>query len=462
MLSSRRFYLLITLVAWLSTWADAQAQTSEPLHVLEGKGLQKSGNWLIVPEEAQFVQDMHEGYIEKSKMFQAQEQARHADTRGQSSKLELARLIAQLAQVQKWASSARTSRDHNAAVQEMNSVTAKIMGLQAADPEKKARQAWATATTLIGEFTETVLKLRRQYDALLPRYAALARDPEVKTAIERLNQLGEPQYALGPNVGQQKRLESLESLVMADSVPIRRGSDGLWHVSVIVNGKRSEEMAIDSGASIVVLPMRTARAAGITLGPGVPVARMMMASGGRVEGKIVLADSLRVGRFVAENVECVVMPEQLKDAPALLGQSFLQRFRQTIDAGRGRWDLASLHDPGNQPPKPASPPKPMETGGPTKPEIDLTEQLRRLLEVSGSDERAAKTAEVKLDGHAAIFHAGRHHEAAGLKQLLGDPHEIRKIDLPGHADWELWTWGKMQVLVDPQGITRYYAIKASQ
>jgi clan AA aspartic protease (TIGR02281 family) len=453
---------LIVLLAWLPTWADAQAQTPEPLQVLEGKGLQKSGNWLVVPEEVQFGQALHEGYVKKGKMLQAQEQARHAETSGQSKKLELARLIAQLAQVQKRYSSARTPRDRNAAIQEINSVTAKIVGLQAADPEKKTRQAWATVTTLIGEFTEMVLKLRRQYDALLPRYADLARDPDVKTAIERLNQPGEAQYALGPSTSQRKRLEGLESLVLADSVPIRRGSDGLWHVSVIVNGKRSDEMAIDSGASIVMLPMRTAQAAGITVGPSAPVVHMVMASGGQVEAKVVMADSLRVGRFVAENVECTVLPEQLKDAPALLGQSFLQRFRQTIDAGRGRWELASLQDPGNQPLKPLSPPKPMEAATASKPEIDPNEQLRRLLEVPGGDERAAQTAEVKLDGHAVTFHAGRHHEAAGLQQILGPPHEIRKIDLPGHADWELWTWGKVQVLVDPQGMTRYYAIKASQ
>jgi clan AA aspartic protease (TIGR02281 family) len=461
-LGSRRFYQLIAVVAWLPMGVMAQAQAPEPLPILEGKGLQKSGNWLLLPEEVQFGQDLHEGYVKKSKLYQVQEQARRADASGQTNKVELARLVGQLAQLQKRLSSARAPGDRRNLIQETNSVTAKILGLQAADPEKKARQAWATATTLIGEFTETVLKLRRQYDVLLPRYDALARDPDVKAAIDRLNQSGEGPYALGPSTNQRKWLEGLESLVMADSVPIRRGRDGLWHVSVIVNGKRSEEMAIDSGASIVVLPMHTAQAAGITVGPGAPGVRMMVASGGQVEAKTVVAESLRVGRFVAENVECAVMPEQLKDAPALLGQSFLQRFRQTIDAGRGRWELASLQESGSQPLTPPPAPKPMETAAPNKPEIDLTEQLRRLLEVSGSDERAAKTAEVKLDDHAVTFHAGRHHEAAGLKQLFGEPHEIRKVDLPGHTDWELWTWGKVQVLVDPLGTTRYYAIKASQ
>jgi clan AA aspartic protease (TIGR02281 family) len=437
--------------------AVARPQTPEPLSILEGKGLHKSGNWLLLPEELQFAQDLHDGYTKKTRLRQAREQARRAEASAQSSKLDLARLIAQLSQIQRRLAAARSAREHNALLPELNAVTAKIMGLQAVDHEKKAREAWTAVSGLIGDFTQAVLKLRRQYDALPPRYADLAQDPQVKAALAQLNQPGAAPYALGPNASQEKRLASLESLVLADSVPIRRGRDGLWHVSVIWNGKGTVEMAIDSGATVCVLPMQAAREVGITAGPGAPVSRMTLANGSRVDARIVVAESLRVGRFVAENVECAIMPEELKDVPPLLGQSFLQRFQQTIDAAHGRWELVSLQDPAN--PQAASfASQATETSSANRPRPDPTELLRRLLAVPDDDPRSARAVEVRLDGGAMTFRAGRQYEAAGLKQLLGEPRAVRNPNLPGHADWELWTWGKVQVLIDPQGMTRYYTL----
>lgn len=456
-------YILFNMTLTLAC-APALAAPPEPLEMLQAKGLQRSGNWLLLPEEVQLAQDLHEGYVKKSKMIQAQEQARRAEAAGQSSKLELARLIGQMAQLQRKLPLARGPRERTAAAADINALVSRIATLQATDPEKKARQTWAAVTSTIGDYTQTVVKLRQQYDDLLPRYAALQRDPQVKSAIEQLNADGQAQYALGPGSGQRKRLENLESLVMADTVPLRRGADGLWHVSVLVNGKASQDMAIDSGASIVLLPMRAAQAAGITPGPTAPTLRMVVASGGQVDARMVVADSLRVGRFVAENVECAVLPENFKDVPALLGQSFLQRFRQTIDASRSRWELASVQDPTKQDATKAdakSPPlpQPPEPALSSRAETAAAEPLPRLLEITGDDPRAAKTVDVQLDGGAVTFHSSRLYEAAGLRQLVGPPRQVHKLNLPGHNDWELWTWEKVQVLVDPQGMTRYYAVK---
>jgi hypothetical protein len=38
-------------------------------------------------------------------------------------------------------------------------------------------------------------------------------------------------------------------------------------------------------------------------------------------------------------------------------------------------------------------------------------------------------------------------------------HRSHKVSLPQNTQWELRTWGKLLVMVDKQGTTRYWAIK---
>ena len=118
---------------------------------------------------------------------------------------------------------------------------------------------------VLGDFTQAVVKLRRRFDAYIKTYAALARDPEVKAAMEQLNPEGsKPQYVLGPTPSRRKLLEGLESLVLADSVPVHREAGGLWVAAVTFNDKVTHDLEIDSGASTVVLPWNVAKEVGLT------------------------------------------------------------------------------------------------------------------------------------------------------------------------------------------------------
>ncbi|HEV3299917.1 MAG TPA: hypothetical protein VG055_09750, partial [Planctomycetaceae bacterium] len=50
-----------------------------------------------------------------------------------------------------------------------------------------------------------------------------------------------------------------------------------------------------------------------------------------VKGKRVLLDSVRVGKFPAEHVEADVLPPEAKNAPLLLGMTFLSKFNVSIN-----------------------------------------------------------------------------------------------------------------------------------
>jgi hypothetical protein len=56
-----------------------------------------------------------------------------------------------------------------------------------------------------------------------------------------------------------------------------------------------------------------------------------VADGSKVNSKQVVLDSVRVGKFKAEHVECVVLPPEAKNAPTLLGMTFLSRFNFSIN-----------------------------------------------------------------------------------------------------------------------------------
>jgi hypothetical protein len=63
---------------------------------------------------------------------------------------------------------------------------------------------------------------------------------------------------------------------------------------------------------------------------------MQMADGHVVEGKKLVAGSIRVGKFEVEKVDVVVMPASLPNAASLLGQSFLKHFTYKIDTANSK------------------------------------------------------------------------------------------------------------------------------
>jgi predicted aspartyl protease len=59
--------------------------------------------------------------------------------------------------------------------------------------------------------------------------------------------------------------------------------------------------------------------------------QMVVASGAKFKSKLVTLDSVRVGKFTAEKVECLILPPEATNAPILLGMTYLGRFNFTIN-----------------------------------------------------------------------------------------------------------------------------------
>jgi predicted aspartyl protease len=65
-----------------------------------------------------------------------------------------------------------------------------------------------------------------------------------------------------------------------------------------------------------------------------------------VEARLVIAKSVRVGKFAVENVECTVLPAELTNAPPLLGMTFLGNYNCRLNTEAGTMTLTKVSVPG--------------------------------------------------------------------------------------------------------------------
>lgn len=92
-------------------------------------------------------------------------------------------------------------------------------------------------------------------------------------------------------------------------------------------------LIVDTGASTLVLPASTAEQLGFN--PESLQAGESQTASGRVKVKVGVLASVKVGSAIAENVPVSFIADQRLQGTMLLGMSFLQRFRVTIDDAAG-------------------------------------------------------------------------------------------------------------------------------
>ena len=116
---------------------------------------------------------------------------------------------------------------------------------------EKTQAAHSAANEAREAYIQAILDLRKLADSISSQYQSKAAESGVKAAIDQLNQATGKSYALTPSRKFQialKRLKSLEETVLSESIQLRRSSGGTLLASVVINGKHTQEMIVDSGA----------------------------------------------------------------------------------------------------------------------------------------------------------------------------------------------------------------------
>ena len=319
------------------------------MKVLESQGLKRSVSNFALPEETDFNKQMRAAESLKKKLGDAEHEATEATRKVDDKKKTIVSYLQKRRELRVQLDRTSNFNLHNKIVNDLNELGDRITLMQQSDAEEKAMAtSRAAANKLTEEYVEQILQLRQRYDKVKAKYADLAANAEVAQAIDEYNKDADKKLTLGPTSGFNsagRKLKTLEEIVLSDSIKLRRGPGGLWYVTAVFNGKYPEEMAIDTGASIIALPAKMARDAGLTPTADSPQVQLQMADGHTVEGRMIYADKVRVGKFSAEHVECAVLPPEFSEASPLLGLSFWRNFIFKIDTEKAQLVMSKVDVP---------------------------------------------------------------------------------------------------------------------
>jgi aspartyl protease family protein len=209
----------------------------------------------------------------------------------------------------------------------MNALAAKVKEAidSQKDLEEAANKVPSEART---KFVDSLNAVAPKVEALAAKYKELAADPAVKAALDKVSARGNPKLAAGPSPDFTKAIDEVatwRSQLDSEAIPLRE-SHGVYTVEAILNGGEPLRLLVDTGASHVTLPFEVAEKLNLTPGENDATVQMKLANGAIIEGKLMTLKSVRVGRFTAANVSCVVLQQGLPDPPIILGTSFLNRF----------------------------------------------------------------------------------------------------------------------------------------
>jgi clan AA aspartic protease (TIGR02281 family) len=313
---------------------------ADPEAFLKAKGLRRVDPFFALIEETELGKKMAGLDRLKKAVIDGQKQEAAAEREETKKKAAVVECL-------KRRTALRAQLQQNPPANIYNNIVSQInqLGDQAILLEKEVNEnspvkpAQAAANKSREAYVQQLLEIRQLDNRLQEKYADLVADPKVAEMIDAYNKAHGKSLKLGPSASlasNDRKLKKFEETVLSDSIDIRRDRSQLWELSVVFNGKDPQIIDLDTGASLVALSYQAAKAAGLTPSENDPTIQMQMADGHVVEGKKLVAGSIRVGKFEVEKVDVVVMPASLPNAASLLGQSFLKHFTYKIDTANSK------------------------------------------------------------------------------------------------------------------------------
>ncbi|MFT3880303.1 MAG: retropepsin-like aspartic protease [Gemmatales bacterium] len=325
------------IVASLSLWssvvsADDRSSNNDQL---KQKGYKLMGDVVAATEES----DVEKAFSAVKKNYKTALDAKQKVTAAEKEAEQNRELIKQLSsrriQLGNLMAAQTTVAARNQVTLQFNLVTDELNMRNEMDQKGEAlSKAKAAYSTPRNDYFNSVLSMRESIDKTNEKYAAAGKDTSLEALIEAVGKTEKKKVTLGPSknfVQTVKDFAFYESLIMSDKIPLVKRS-GTYSIEVTLNTKTPVKMIFDTGASSISLPYEMAVKAGLKPDEAKQKVRVSIANGQVVEGKRMKLDSVRVGKFELKNVECIVMPEDSPNVPALLGGSFLNNFKYEVDA----------------------------------------------------------------------------------------------------------------------------------
>ncbi|MBB3209637.1 aspartyl protease family protein [Rhodopirellula rubra] len=184
------------------------------------------------------------------------------------------------------------------------------------------------------KYAESVFQARKRITDLTQAITEDLQDPKVQIAIDVMHanfDVPKEVDAMSILRALDNRLRDFEKEVFRETIPLDVGSNGSLFTMVSVN-QQAIRMVIDSGATLITLPADAAAKLHVTVPDDAPVVPLVLANGGKINGRRVVLETVRVGQFEAKDVEAVVLEPIAANAEPLLGLSFLDRYKFELDS----------------------------------------------------------------------------------------------------------------------------------
>lgn len=230
---------------------------------------------------------------------------------------------------------------HNAMVLRMNRMVADMKAAKLA-LEGFDEQAKKLSSANKTKYVDELMKLNGKTAALKQKYSALAEDANVKASLAKVNLVANPKVTISSAEFQAAvdELNKWQSAIESEAIAMRE-ENGTFKVEVLLNGE-PHQMCVDTGATSVCLPFEVAAKLKLVPAETDPIIDLKLADGSVIQGRAMTLATVRVGRFTANNVECVVLQQGLPDPAIILGGSFLNRYIVNMDPSKKELQLTEV------------------------------------------------------------------------------------------------------------------------
>jgi aspartyl protease family protein len=306
-----------------------------------GKVIQMTGNATITRALSSLTKEKRELRKLRDEWQQVVDQLTFVRNEIERLNVQYGELNLQLARV------VNNTTANNQLVALINATSAKMKTLAAQRERLKGTIAEKRGDVNTAEvnYTETVLAIRDDFSSTREQLVASLEDDEVQIALQVMHRNFEtPQVVTADLIlaSLDKRIGKIESEIFQEAVPLQARGGSLF--ADVVVGNKKTKMVVDSGATMISLPMRVAGELGVKIPADARELQLVLADGRSIPAHAVTLPRVRVGRFEVENVDAAVLAAVADDAEPLLGMSFLGNFKFELDAGEKTLKLLSVED----------------------------------------------------------------------------------------------------------------------
>jgi len=334
---------------------NAAAITLSPAEAkaaLEGAGFKVSVSGIALPAEAEFAKLVKDITVVRKNYIAAEKELLAAEAELDLVKTTITQLKAKEVELNAaFAAGNLTVENHNRLVGALNAIGGQIdLGTQQQGKSTdKVKAARGKSNAAREAYTEKLLEVRTAADKVEQTWSKAAADPKNQAALAKVNDVLKKSLALKPTpvyIVAERQLAQLEDKILSENIPLRDDDSTLW-ASVVIDGKHTKEMIVDSGAQSLALPYALAKEMGLEPQSTDPRITLVLADGREIPGFLKTIGTVRVGKFLVEGVECVVMDESAIAARPLLGMSFLGNFKFEVDKARAILKMVKVDEETN-------------------------------------------------------------------------------------------------------------------